>query len=99
MRTIAALGIAALLGGCATASETYAPDGRKAYSLNCSGLARTWGHCLEKAGDLCGDKGYDILSGNSDRGTFASGSASQTFASFSGGSTISRSMLVACKRP
>ena len=30
------------LSGCASVKESYGPDGRKAYALNCSGLARGW---------------------------------------------------------
>lgn len=32
--------LSAMVCGCATTKATYAPDGRKAYTLNCSGLAR-----------------------------------------------------------
>jgi len=40
------LGLALLaLAGCATVKETYAPDGRKSYTLNCSGAARGWDKC------------------------------------------------------
>ena len=35
-----------LLSSCATVRETYASDGRKAYSLNCSGTARGWDKML-----------------------------------------------------
>jgi len=56
--------LATVLSGCATSRETYTADGRSGYSLNCSGSMLNWGMCEEKAGDLCGDKGYDILSRN-----------------------------------
>lgn len=82
-----------VLSGCASASRTYGPDGKEAYSLNCSGWARTWGMCYEKAGDLCGTRGYEIIGQGSDRGAIASVTPSGGFA----GSTISRSLLVRCK--
>ena len=84
----------ALLSGCASSSKTYTPDGREAYSIDCSGMARTWGMCLEKAGDLCGAKGYDTYTMAGDKGWVAT--AQPDFAM--GGSTISRNLLVACKK-
>lgn len=84
----------ALLSGCATSSKTYAPDGREAYSIDCSGLAGSWGMCLSKAGDLCGSKGYDLLTTAGDRGMVATVNQYQGYA----GSTISRNLLIACKK-
>lgn len=100
-----------MLAGCASASHTYGPDGRDAYSLNCSGAARTWGMCLEKAGDLCGTRGYEVLQASSEEGFIAAANAGASIsgnrANFAGsgssaffaGTTHSRSMLIACKKP
>jgi hypothetical protein len=89
------IGLAALvMVGCASSSKTYTADGREGYSLNCSGLARNWGHCLEKAGELCGAKGYDVLAQSGDSGAIVTA----TTQSVQGGSVINRSMIVACKR-
>ena len=81
------------LAGCATVHETYAPDGRKAYTLNCSGLARGWDKCMSAAGDLCKGAGYDILDRSDEGMAIASASGSSAFAA----QTNERSMLVACK--
>jgi hypothetical protein len=89
------LSFCVLLAACATASQTYAPDGREAYTLNCSGSALTWGACYQKAGDLCGKAGYDVLAGGAEGGAVIGGGNS----SFFGASTMSRSMLIACKKP
>ena len=63
-----------LLGGCVTVKEVYGPDGRKAYTLNCSDdRSATWDHCYEKAGEICLENGYTILEKNIDQS--ASGSA------------------------
>ena len=80
------------LSGCASASKTYGPDGKEAYSLNCSGWARTWGMCYEKAGDLCGTKGYEVIGQGSDQGAIASVNQTGGFA----GSTILLSPV--CRR-
>ncbi len=82
-----------LLSGCASVSETYGPDGKKAYNLACSGAARDWGMCLSKAGELCGTKGYTIINVNGDSGVMATADPQQFF----GGTIITRNMLITCK--
>ncbi len=56
--------------GCgATATKIYDYSGKEAYSIDCSGVANaaltgsdlTWTDCLNKAGEICQDKGYDLL--------------------------------------
>ncbi|AGZ32721.1 MULTISPECIES: hypothetical protein [pseudomallei group] len=82
-----------LLAACATVHETYAPDGRKAYALNCSGAARGWDKCLAAAGDRCGAAGYDVFDRNGEPMAAFGGGAN----GFGGGLTAERSMIVACK--
>ncbi len=91
----AAIGASALLGGCATSSQTYAPDGRQAYSINCSGVARTWGACYEKAGNMCAAAGYDVVEQAGDQYAATGGGQYGYF----GASSNTRSLVVACKRP
>ncbi len=52
--------------------------------------------CQAKAGDLCGSKGYDLISTGSDQGAIANidESTGNAFAT----NTISRSMYIACKK-
>lgn len=82
-----------LLAGCASSKSAYLPDGSKGHSIDCSGTARSWGMCYEKAGELCKEAGYEVVGGGSDRGAIVGG----TSASFGGGTTISRSMVIRCK--
>lgn len=89
------------LAGCATSSQTFGPDGKAAYTINCPGGANSWGSCYEKAGSLCGKSGYEVVAQNGSVTPFgvASGyanAAGGSFNGFSGGMT-SRSMLVQCK--
>lgn len=90
------------LGACATVKETYSADGRKAYTLNCSGTARGWDKCYAAAGDLCKESGYDILDRSSEDASFAAvgGGVNSSGGSFGGSSvkTNERSMVIACKR-
>lgn len=83
------------LGGCAVDKTTYGPDGHAAHSINCSGSALTWGACYEKAGEVCGSNGYNVIAQNGDPS--ASGGAVGGSAFF--GSSMSRTLLVECKKP
>jgi hypothetical protein len=54
-----ALALLALLGGCTTAKDIYLPNGTKGYDIRCDGLGNRMENCFQKAGDICGPKGYD----------------------------------------
>ena len=101
-RLLIALFASALLISCATVRETYAPDGRKAYSLNSSGTARGWDKSFNAAGEACKGAGYDILDRTGEDASFATlaGSAYKSSGSVSGSSvkTSDRSMVIACKK-
>lgn len=79
--------------GCASVKESHSADGRKAYTLNCSGLARGWDKCLAAAGEICGTRGYDVLDRVSERTASIGGSPG----SFFGAQSAERSMVVACR--
>jgi hypothetical protein len=100
---VGSIAASALLSGCASVKESYAPDGRKAYALNCSGTARGWDKCYAAAGDLCKDAGYDVIDRTSEDAAFSSigGAANRSNASIGGASvkTNERSMMIACKQP
>ena len=81
------------IGGCATANQVYTPDGQKGYSINCSGSVLNWGMCYEKAGDICGAKGYVVLGAAGDSGDMISWSQFGLIA----GSVINRTMIIKCK--
>jgi hypothetical protein len=85
------------VSACATVHQTYAPDGRKAYTLNCSGLARGWDKCLSAAGELCASAGYDILDRSSEDAAVAGAGGSPSGGSAFAAKTNERSMLIACK--
>ena len=79
--------------GCATASQTYLPSGEQGHNITCSGTALNWGHCYEKAGEICGARGYDIVDKSGDQGATFAGNRFGLY----GGSVIQRSMLIKCK--
>ena len=57
-----------VLNACASSSEVYTSDGKPGHSISCSGNALDWGDCFEKAGEICGTKGYDVLEKSGDQG-------------------------------
>jgi len=81
------------LSSCATAKQTYMPDGRIGYAINCSGQSLSWGDCYQKIGEICGSEGYDILERSGEEGSTLS--ANQF--GFYGGSVVTRSLVAACK--
>jgi hypothetical protein len=81
------------LVGCATGKETYTPSGKKGYTVSCDGAVLGWSHCYEKAGEICKEKGYNILAGGTDKGTVVSGTQYGLY----GGTIIYRNMLIECK--
>ena len=85
--------IVVCLCGCATASKVYTSDGKEGYSVTCSGSALNWGMCYEKAGELCGTKGYEILQKSGDTGAIVAGGQFGLY----GGSVINRNMIIKCK--
>jgi hypothetical protein len=87
----------AVLAACATVHESYSPDGRKAYALNCSGTARGWDKCYSAAGNICGMAGYDVLDRSSEDVGFASAGGTNRAFGASAVKTNERSMLIACK--
>jgi hypothetical protein len=93
MKTIFALLAVTTLAGCATSTQTYAPDGGQAHSINCSGAALTWGQCYEKAGSICKERGYDVVGGGSD----ANGVVTANNGSAVGVRGSTRSMVIKCK--
>ena len=82
---------------CATVHETYAPDGRKSYALNCSGTARGWDKCYTAAGEKCGSAGYDIVDRNTEDSSSAGVVVNQNGAAAHATKTNERTMLVTCK--
>lgn len=85
--------IIAFISGCATASKTYTSDGKEGYVITCSGSALNWGMCYEKAGEICGKKGYEIVEKSGDTGSIVSGNQLGVY----GGSIINRTMIIKCK--
>ncbi|MCP5276794.1 MAG: hypothetical protein H6935_00325 [Thiobacillus sp.] len=62
MRSLSSLVmLAMLLAGCASSRDVRLADGWMAHVVSCGGPLLNMGHCVEKAGAVCGGRGYRIL--------------------------------------
>ena len=52
---------ATMLQGCASSREVFLADGTRGHNINCSGSGMNYSNCLEKAGEICGARGYHLL--------------------------------------
>ncbi len=61
-----ALALLGMLAACSTPSEPVTlTDGSKGFRITCGGAYATTASCYEKAGHICGNKGYTVLHENS----------------------------------
>jgi hypothetical protein len=106
--------VAIALAGCVSSNETYTASGQKGHVISCTpgwtgGLvgsianaATSWGTCYQKAGDICGTKGYNVLA-RSDEPTFAAhasayANTSAGSAHYSAATSANRMMVIQCKQ-
>ena len=85
--------LALALSSCATSKLTYLPDGKEGYSINCSGAAVPINACFEKAGALCGSRGYNVYDRNNQ--IIPAGAATKDFTHF--GAFNTKGILIACR--
>ncbi len=95
MRFIIAIFVLAL-AACTTVHQSYAPDGKVAYTINCSEPLK-WDSCFAKAGNICGSKGYDILE-RSDNQFSAGGEQKAWGAATRAANPSEHTMLISCKQ-
>lgn len=97
MKPFAFLIPALALASCATVRESYGPDGRKAYMINCTALTLNWGHCQKAAGEKCGAAGYDIVYQTQEDAFSMAANANRYQGSMYAGTSSARSMMVSCR--
>ena len=92
------LGIAVTVAGCVTSKETYMPSGKKGHVISCPsggglvGKMKNWGTCYQKAGEICGAKGYAVLTKSDEQGFSAIANEYGAQA----GTTNNRMMIIQC---
>ena len=93
-----------LLSGCVSSQETVTADGSKGHVINCTpgwtgGIVGSianantnWGTCFQRAGEICGARGYTVLARSDEPGFTAHVSQYGGFAN----TTNNRMMIVRC---
>jgi hypothetical protein len=94
--SIAAIALAAGLAGCAASTPIRMADGRMGHSVDCGSdnLNSSWTACYQKAGEICGTHGYNIVERIGEQGysTYVGQYGG------GGGSSFNRSLIIACKK-
>lgn len=91
--------------GCATSKEVYLADGSKGYNISCDGTVQNFGACIEKAGEICGSRGYIVLTQQGEAAPFSTTTGGYTADSVSAsggvvsqsGMMVTRNLFVKCK--
>ena len=81
-----------LLAACATSEEIDIAEGHRGYSIDCSADHLNWSLCYEKAGQICGEKGFEILDKTGGAGVVIAGVQYGVY----GESDHNRSMIIKC---
>jgi hypothetical protein len=98
MAMLIAAAACAGLAGCAMSKQTYLPDGRLGHSISCDGTAVSMNYCYEKAGELCGAAGYDLITRENQTSPFGTASVSPSGGFGTYGAMNTKGILVACKK-
>lgn len=97
--------VVALLQGCVTSKEVFLADGTKGHNINCGGSGLNYSNCLEKAGEVCGTRGYHLLNQQGEVVPFsqairelgANTQSSSIGYSTTSGATVTRNLFIKCK--
>jgi len=92
LRLLLILTVISVIHGCATPRHIYTIDGKEEFRIDCSGTMLDWEECYERARDICGKKGYDVVSKSNDRGSMNS-----RHLDHADNPSIVRRMTIACK--
>jgi len=93
MKTALPMFLVILLTACATAKEVDIAEGQRGYSIDCSGEGISWSLCYEKAGQICGEKGFEIVDKTGGTGMVVAGIEYGVY----GESGPNRSMIIKCR--
>lgn len=86
-----------LLNGCAISTPVYLADGSHGYKISCNGAASNFGTCIEKAGEICGSKGYTLFDRDGSAMPVGLANVNQYGASAQYGAMVSRYIMMKCK--
>jgi len=93
MKSTLPIFIVILLSACATSKEIDIAEGQRGYSINCSADHLNWSLCYEKAGQICDEKGFEILDKTGGTGIVIAGVEYGVYEE----SGLNRSMTIKCR--
>ena len=93
MKTALPICLVIVLTACATSKEVDTTEGQRGYSIDCSGDKFNWSLCYEKAGRICGEKGFEIVDKTGGTGMLIAGIEYGVY----GESGLNRSMVIKCR--
>ena len=103
MKLILPTVIAAALAGCVTDQPTYLADGSQGHHVTCGGAIFSMGDCQKRAAEICGPRGFQILSGGTESTPYAivgaNVNANSGSAYGSSGRIVNRDLIVKCGPP
>ena len=82
-----------LLSACATSKEIDIAEGQRGYSIDCSADHLNWSLCYEEAGQICTEKGFEIVDKTGGTGVVVAGVEYGVY----GESGLKRSMTIECR--
>ena len=93
MKTGVVIFLFLLITGCVSSRDFYVSEGQLAHSIDCSGVSFDWGLCYVEAGEICREKGYEVLETSGD----TSGAAQENQPGLHKGIVTNRKMIIQCK--
>ena len=81
------------LTACATSKEIDIAEGQRGYSIDCSGDKLNWSLCYQEAGQICGEKGFEIIDKHGGTGIVIAGVRYGVY----GESGLHRRLIVQCR--
>lgn len=92
MKTGVLIFLVVFIAGCVSSGEIHDSEGQLAYSIDCSGISFDWGLCYVEAGEICREKGYEVLETSGD----TSGAAEENQPGTYYGIVTNRKMTIQC---
>ena len=104
-RTIPVFLLPLFLTACATSRDVYLADGSVGHNITCNGHIQNFSSCLDMAGQVCGPRGYLVISPRGEAvspGAASGAYTADSVAAYGGiqtqtGPIITRSLFVRCK--
>ena len=93
MKTALTVVLILCLTACATSKEIEIAEGQRGYSIDCSGDKLNWSLCYQEAGEICGEKGFEIMDKSGGTGILIAGVRYGVY----GESGFNRSMIIQCR--